>query len=385
MVVSHKADVFEAIKLSLLEANSNLNYSKLYKKVNEKLKILRNKDKEVKLSTRDFNSELNILVDEGLLDRRPDEESKNKIKPVYFSLTDEAVKQHQLDILGISLEKEYRRNLFHLILFFQAFSPPRHISKKRLDEILSRIPGPGKNLFIESYTHTDGTNFTQTMYKPVEYIQIQKTELSDVGSSKRETIVSYSYRPLSFSEEEIMEYIEKSNNEILVPFVNSIGFRKEEIEQQLRKSFDSLRDARIISLNRDVFGQIRFVISDQSLRDLINKIWIIHGYQLDILRRKMDYVEAPNEIQKHWLERILGKREAGRIIREAELKRQSISKEKARQIRESLEGDNKSIEGFMLHIGKTFEHVILEYDFPKDLIERVCLGEVFPRAPKRNA
>jgi hypothetical protein len=385
MVVSHKADVFEAIKLSLLEANSKLNYSKLYEKVNKRLKILRNKDKEVKLSTRDFNSELNILVDEGLLNRTTDEESKNKIKPVYFSLTDEAIKQHQFDILGISLEKEYRRNLFHLILFYQAFSPTSHISKKRIEEILSRIPGPEKNLVIESNTHMDDTNFTQTIYKPVEYIQIQKTELSDVGSSKQETIVSYSYRPLSFSEEEIMGYLEKSNNEILMPFVNSIGFREEGIEQQFRKAFNILRDAQLISPIRDVFGQIRFFISDQSLRDLINKIWIIHEHQLDMLRRKMHYVKAPNEIEKHWLERILGKREAGRIIREAELKRQSISKEKARQIRESLEDDNKSIEEFMLHISKTFEQVILEYDFPVDLIERVCLGEVFPRAPKRNA
>ena len=85
MVILHKGDVFEAIKVSLLEDNNNnLNYSKLYEKVNEKLKLSRNKPK-VKLSTRDFGSEINILLNEGLLIRRPDDKSKNKIKPVYFS------------------------------------------------------------------------------------------------------------------------------------------------------------------------------------------------------------------------------------------------------------------------------------------------------------
>jgi hypothetical protein len=70
LVILHKADVFEAIKISLLEEN-NLNYSKLYEKVNEKLKLSRNKPK-VKLSTRDFGSEINILLNEGLLIRRAD-------------------------------------------------------------------------------------------------------------------------------------------------------------------------------------------------------------------------------------------------------------------------------------------------------------------------
>src|SRR5215813_6649550 len=103
MVMPHKQDIFEAIIDSLLEVdnNNNLNYSKLYEKVNEKLKLSRNKQK-VKLSTRDFGSEIMILLDEGLLIRIQDDKSKNKIKPVHFSLTEKAIKQHQFDVLGIS-------------------------------------------------------------------------------------------------------------------------------------------------------------------------------------------------------------------------------------------------------------------------------------------
>ena len=111
VVTPHKQDIFEAIKDSLLEVenNNNLNYSKLYEKVNEKLKLSRNKQK-VKLSTRDFGSEIKILLDEGLLIRIQDDKSKNKIKPAYFSLTKKAIKQHKFDVLGISPKKKTVEN-----------------------------------------------------------------------------------------------------------------------------------------------------------------------------------------------------------------------------------------------------------------------------------
>ena len=144
----HKADVFEAIKDSLLEENDNdLNYSKLYEKVNDKLRLSRNNPTGM-LSTRDFGSEISILLNEGVLVRRQDDKSKNKIKPVYFSLTNEAIKQHQFDVLGISQEKEDLRKLYHLLLFYQVSSPMRRISKKQLDEILSRISATEKDLVI---------------------------------------------------------------------------------------------------------------------------------------------------------------------------------------------------------------------------------------------
>ena len=99
-----------------------------------------------------------------------------------------------------------------------------------------------------------------------------------------------------------------------------------------------------------------------------------------MLRRKMNYVEAPDEIEKQWLERIFGKEEAGRIISEANLKRLSVSREdekEVKKVRDKIEYDNKFVEGFKLQVTKTYQKVIQEYDFPIDLIEGVCLGKVF--------
>jgi hypothetical protein len=371
-----KQDVFKAIRDSLLEVdNKELNYSKLYKNVNEKLKLFRNKP-SVTLSTRDFDSEIAILLEEGLLHRRTDDESKNKIKPVYFSLTKRAIKQHQFDVLGISREKQNLLKLYHLLFFYQALSPIRRIPKKQLDEILSSIPAQEKDLVIESHVHTVGTNFTQTIYKPVKYAHIQKTELSGVGP-RGETAVSYYYRFLAFSEDEIMGYLKKSDNDRLVPFVNSIGFRKEEVEKQFRKAFSNLRQQHLIRPVEDIFGKIRFIFSDDILRDLIDKIWAIHEYELIILYRKMDYLEEPNTRERQWLERVFGKEEAGRMINRANLKRLSVSGEdKKVNEMDNIEYVN-NLEGFKKYVSKKYGKVIEEYGFPTDLIEGICVGRVF--------
>ena len=373
MVISHKQDVFEAIRDSLLEVDY-LNYSKLYKKVNEKLKLFRNKPR-VRLSTRDFDSEIDILLKEGLILRRIDDKSKNKIKPVYFSLTKRAIKQHQFDVLGISQEKQNRLKLYHLLFFYQAFSPIRRISKKQLDEILSSIPAQEKDLVIERRVHAVGTNFTQTIYKPFKYTQIQKTELSGVGP-RGKTAVLYSYRFLAFSEDGIMKYLKKCDNDRLVPFVNSIEFRKEEVEKQFRKAFDNLKQQHLIRGVLDIFGKIKFIVSDDTLRDLIDKIWAIHEYELNTLYHKMNYLEEPNKKERQWLELVFGKEEAGRMITRANLERLSVSGED-KKINEMGDEYVEGFKRFKKYVSEKYGKVIEEYGFPTDLIEGICIGRVF--------
>lgn len=281
--------------------------------------------------------------------------------------------QHQFDVLGISQEKQSRLKLYHLLFFYRAFSPIRRISKKQLDEILSSIPAQEKDLVIESHVHSVGTNFTQTIYKPLKYTQIKKTELSGVGP-RGKTAVLYSYRFLAFSEDEIMEYLEKSNNDRLVPFVNSIDFRNEEVGKQFRKAFDNLRQQHLIRGVVDIFGKIRFIVSDDTLRDLIDKIWTIREYELSILYRKMNYLEEPNNRERQWLERVFG-----RMISRANQKRLSVSGEdkKVNEMGDNIEYDNNLVEGLKRSVSEKYGRVVEQYGFPTDLIEAVCIGRVF--------
>jgi len=237
----------------------------------------------------------------------------------------------------------------------------RRISKEKLDEILQE-----KDLVIESHGHTVGTNFTQTIYKPVEYTQIQKIEVSGV-EPREKTEVYYYYRFLAFSEHEIMEYLEKSNNDRLVPFVDSIDFRKEELEEQFRKAFNNLRQQHLIKVVKDIFGKIRFIISDDTVRDLIGKNWTIHEYRLTILHHKMNYLEELNNTERQWLEQKFGKEEADRMISSANLKRQSVSREDKKVASNEMEDNIEYEERLKKQVSEKYGRVIEEYGFVTDL------------------
>ena len=161
-----------------------------------------------------------------------------------------------------------------------------------------------------------------------------------------------------------------------VPFVNSIDFRKE-VEKQFRKAFDNLRQQHLIRVVEDIFGKIRFIFSDDTLRGLIDKIWTIHEYELGILCRKMNYLEEPNEGERQWLELVFGKEEAGRMTSSANLKRQSVSGEDKKVASNEMEDNIEYVERLKKQVSEKYGKVIEEYGFPTDLIEGICIGGVF--------
>jgi hypothetical protein len=130
----HREHIFNAIKICLLDrevkGEQRLNYNTLYDKVNDKIKESRGEG----ISPRDFSSELKLLVEEGKIQRTEDEDSKRKIKPVYFSLTQNAKIEHRLGILGINLEQERLRRIYQLIFSYSAISPISNISQKQMNK-----------------------------------------------------------------------------------------------------------------------------------------------------------------------------------------------------------------------------------------------------------
>ncbi len=126
-----KQDIVDAIAEVLFEANEGrLNYTELYYKVNSKLLHQIESDEEGKLSDRDFTAQLKIMVNENRLIREEEQYDPNKrrMPKVYYSLTANAKKERLFGTLGNDPVKERRRKLYHLLFFFMAFSPIRHIS-----------------------------------------------------------------------------------------------------------------------------------------------------------------------------------------------------------------------------------------------------------------
>ena len=363
------------------EYKQYLHFSELYRKLNKRTN-------KKAISYRDFSRVLEDMVNEKRILKVQSTEDNNKRLPmVLYSLTEDAIKEHRLGILGIDPEKERLRRLYQLLFFYAAISPIRNISEEQLDKIKNE-------LVIESRLHTVGTNFTEIIYKPklttIESFRIITNELSDIGS-KRETKFFHYYKPWSFLKEEIINLVvtnttvrrkrKKSQNTIVMPFVSNVfPFT----EWEINKAFDALRDTHLIRPVQDlILNQTRFIIADESLQKLVNEIWTIHWLELEVLKSKMNNFEPPNEKEIQWLKQIYGENEAVKIIAEADHIRRSPTtkkdQEQIKNIQERMQYDINQIDLQVMHVNKKYGSKIQEYNFPSDLIEQVCFRKVFSK------
>jgi RNase H-fold protein (predicted Holliday junction resolvase) len=340
------------------------------------------------ISYRDFSTVLEDMVTEKKMRKVQSTEDNNKRLPmVLYSLTEDAIKEHRLGILGIDPEKERLRRLYQLLFFYAAISPIRNISKEQLDKIKNE-------LVIERWLHTVGTNSTEIIYKPkpmtIESFRIITNELSDIGP-KRETKFFHYYKPWSFIKEEIVNLVatnttvgqrrKKSQNSIVMPFVSNLfPFT----EWEINKVFDALQDTHLIRPVQDlILNQTRFIIADESLQKLVNEIWTIHWLELEVLKSKMNYFESPNGKEIQWLKQIYGENEAVKIIAEADHTRSSTTKkdqEQIKNIQERMEYDINQIDLYVMLVNKKYSTKIQEYNFPSDLIEQVCFRKIFSKS-----
>jgi hypothetical protein len=351
-----------------------LHFSELYRR-------LKKRTNKKTISYRDFSRVLEDMVNEKRIRKVQSTEDNNKRLPkVLYSLTEDAMKEHRLGILGIDPEKERLRRLYQLLFFYAAISPIRNISEEQLNKIKNE-------LVIESRLHTVGTNCTEIIYKSkpqaIESFRIITNELSDIGP-KGETKFFHYYKPWSFLKEEIINLVtdtvrqKKSQNSIVMPFVSSLfPFT----EREINKAFDILRHTHLIRPVQDlILNQTRFIIADESLQKLVKEVWTIHLYELELLKSKMNYFEPPNEKEIQWLKQIYGENRAMKIIAEADQTRSSTTKEDQEQIKniqKNMEYDINQIDLYVMHVNKKYGTKIQEYNFPSDLIEQACFRKIF--------
>ena len=111
----------------LVKEENPLSYTDLYKKLNE------NKDR--KLAHRDFSKILSTMVEENLLAKT--DEARRGTR-VYYSLTEQAKQKHQLKILGEGEKYEKRREIYHLLLYYDVFKRNNLLTKIQLNKTLKR-------------------------------------------------------------------------------------------------------------------------------------------------------------------------------------------------------------------------------------------------------
>jgi hypothetical protein len=245
------------------------------------------------------------------------------------------------------------------------------------------------NLETESWVHTVGTNVTEIVYRPkstIKYFRIITREFSGTRP-KGETKELHYCKLWSFSKEEIVNIQADTSrrtrrnpqNSIIVPFAKT-PFPL--TEQEVNKAFDTLRDNYLIRPIQDqILNDVRFIIADETLQDLINEIWSIHWDELDLLMNKMKYFDSPNEGEKQWLKHIYGENQAMKIIADADLYRRSLKpgKEQTENIQKRIKYTSEKIYSHIAHVDAKYQTKIHEYNFPSDLINNIAFRKIFTK------
>jgi hypothetical protein len=122
----YRLDIFNTIAEILLQSETDLTYSAVYQKVLSNI--------DFTLSHRDFVSCLQAMVNENIV-RKVDKTGKRGSE-VYYSLSDNARKQHQLRILKVDKDYKTKRSIYQLLIYFHSF--------KR-----------GENNYIKNYLNSD--------------------------------------------------------------------------------------------------------------------------------------------------------------------------------------------------------------------------------------
>jgi hypothetical protein len=252
----------------------------------------------------------------------------------------------------------------------------KEVSDKELDRILSSIHASRNDLVLESNIHTIGTNYTETNYKPIEYTKIQKVELSAQQANRGKKAIYYCKLP-GFSIAEVKHNLISSPHGSYAQF-KDIDFSEEKIGE----IFEILRQTGLIRpLSVLDEKEIKYCINNESLRELIQKIWEIHQLELAVLQNKWNHFEEPNEVQKEWLLHIFGEKRSDSIINKSYWNRKSFNKikneEEISRVKQEIEILEKAITQRVQKLNKKYEKVIQEYAFPPDVLERVCFRTIF--------
>ena len=312
MQSKYRIDIFNAIAESLLQSETDLTYSTLYQKV------LANID--CTLSHRDFAGCLQAMVNENIVNK-VDKTGKRGSK-IYYSLSENARNQHQLQILKVDKDYETKRSIYQLLLYFHSFKRGELLTKRQLNKKMLkfglRFEGlqeikTGQN---RVYTLTGNTKYTQVnaFTNSIRNIGVVEYKVNESSRFVKNNIVYYLYI-FGFSVMEFITYIKKlrrlkeprpfSHYPPFVPYIFYRNFTDTEIEEAI----ELFHKASLIKIIPPVFaGETRYYLSDDSLIGLITIIRQIQEIMLYRVITKLTYIEKPDDNDRQILGYTLGRK-----------------------------------------------------------------------------
>src|SRR6185295_2853671 len=265
----YRTDIFNTIAEILLQSETDLTYSALYKKVLSNIEFI--------LSHRDFVSCLQAMVNENIVNKI--DKTGKRGSEVHYSLSDNARKQHQLRILKVDKDYETKRSIYQLLIYFHSFKRGELLKRKQLNKKLLEF-----GLRFEDFqqinrkqpqmsTPIDNIKYTEikALLYPIRNIGIVEYRDNENSHLTRNNIVYYLYIP-GFTVMEFIMYIKKlarrkaprpfSHYPPPVPYVFYRNFTDTEIEEAIQL----FHKAGLIRIIPSIFaGETRYHLSDDSL------------------------------------------------------------------------------------------------------------------------
>jgi hypothetical protein len=321
------------------------------------------------------------MIKEKVLHKNEAMNSKLKIKPVHYSLTERAKKRHTLKILHHDEVTKKRRNLYQLLIFFEVFRSKNPVTKTQLFRFLKQV-GISRN-DLEIVKEYNASFPKVTHYKHIKNVAITKWIQSDSKIDSNEAL--YHITIPGFTIKEFASYIKKlrKGNEPRpfpsytgitdVPFVLDTNYTKSEIADAI----EAFRNDGLIKPITDIFpGEMRYQIKDESLVNFIKDVWHVYDIDLRILFEKLIYEGKPNDEDKKYLRLLYGKNIADRIVSTAHYLRKSYkqqnNKQEEKNAKKFIQDSSSYRTKLVQDIKIKYETVIKKYEILGELIAETC-------------
>jgi hypothetical protein len=321
------------------ERRPGLGFNKLYKRCKE---IFRVSGRDYTPSRTDFSNHIRKMVEDNELQKIQDYSSKLRIKPEYYSLTDDAKKRRHLNLLGVGNEHERFRKIYEKLFFWEFFHtrPIPVPSEQKVNEIITTLKqkldpsqlcdlGWGQvtdasNDFLRyevgSKNYDEYWNNGERLEMIVQHIDslYHVTSRPEIFFTKREywgatkyskkmLFAKYTLNLPGVSEEEFLKYNNRSSD---VKFTF----------QDIKKAFLLLKQNGLIKPHLVFENKTRYVITTKdNLLKLIKEISQIFESELILLMFRWRYFEKPTKEEKKRLKWMLDETYARQIIQSAEI------------------------------------------------------------------
>jgi hypothetical protein len=303
---------------------------------------------------------------------------------IKLSMTDKAMNQRTLGILGIDQKTQRRKNLIQLLIFFKEFKRNDFMTEIELRDFLNKI---GYSISeLKEIIRSDAC----IVFEPIRGINIVKL-IQNNSEADLEKACSYYIVVPGFTIQEFISYLEKLRKNCDprpfssyrgitdVPFVACRNYTEDEVKQAV----DLLRKCGLIRLVQQIFpDEMRYDIADEELSKFVKDVWLVHLYEFRILDERLALDGKPEKETKRYLDLLYKEKNADRILALAYNCRRSgteednaLTSKKKKTAQKFVQDFDNSRGKLVQDIIKKHKKIIEKYEIASELLDEICFSQ----------